>query len=112
MAASYEQSAAHNAVVRAALRCVAAEFYADDANPHADAEAEHAGELLALAARELVRAVDALPESEQPIGWQEQPEMRLAPTDDAADLPTPKKPARKYRFLGDVMSAPHDEPQF
>ena len=56
-----------------------------DAEPHADAdaEAEYAGELVALAARELTRQVDGLPHDQQPTGWL---------TDDApseAMLPAP-----------------------
>lgn len=44
---------------------------ADRAEPHAnaDAEAEYAGELLALAARELAEATDAMPADRQPVGW-------------------------------------------
>jgi hypothetical protein len=34
-----------------------------------DAEREYADELLALAARALVRATDATPPDEQPVGW-------------------------------------------
>lgn len=61
----------YDALIRASLRVIAADHYANDADPHADAESEYAGELLALAARNLVRAVDALPEDQQPIGWAE-----------------------------------------
>ena len=56
-------------VERAALCSVAAHHYFADGDPHADAAAEYADEQLALAARELVRAVEALPEGERPIGW-------------------------------------------
>lgn len=57
-------------VEAAALRSIAAHHcYADPSNPHADAEDECAGEQLALAARALVRAVEALPEYKRPIGW-------------------------------------------
>lgn len=69
MSGTYAQVAARNDLLRAALRCIAADYFADDADPHADAESEYAGERLALAARELVAAVDALPEGDQPIGW-------------------------------------------
>lgn len=34
-----------------------------------DAEREYADEMLALAARALSRAVDAMPADEQPVGW-------------------------------------------
>lgn len=53
----------------AALRSIAASHYYRDENPHADAEDEYASEQLALAARDLVRAVEALPEDKRPIGW-------------------------------------------
>lgn len=44
---------------------------ADRAEPHAhaDAEREYAGEQLALAARDLTRATEALPAGERPVGW-------------------------------------------
>lgn len=60
---------AQAAVEAAALRSIAAHHYARDTDPHADAEDEYAGEQLALAARDLVRAVEAAPESERPVGW-------------------------------------------
>lgn len=60
---------AQSRVEGAALRAVAAHHYAADNDPHADAYAEYAGERLALAARDLVRAVDALPEGKRPVGW-------------------------------------------
>lgn len=68
---SYEAAVAHDALVRAALRSIAADHYGDEASPHADADATVAGEKLAHAARALVRAVDALPDEDQPIGWGE-----------------------------------------
>lgn len=60
---------AQAAVEAAALRSISAEHYARETDPHADAAAEYAGEQLALAARDLVRAVEALPEDKRPIGW-------------------------------------------
>ena len=54
---------------RAALRSVAAHHYFDDEDPNADAAAAYADEQLALAARDLACAVEALPASERPIGW-------------------------------------------
>jgi hypothetical protein len=64
-------------LVQAALRVL----LADHTEPHAwaDAEAEYAGEELALAARDLVTAIDTLPAGRQPIGWthpQTNPEIR------------------------------------
>jgi hypothetical protein len=60
---------AQEAVEAAALRSITAHHYSRPEDPFADAEDQHAGELLALAARDLVRAVDALPEDRRPIGW-------------------------------------------
>ncbi|CAM5506684.1 hypothetical protein SANTM175S_07204 [Streptomyces antimycoticus] len=56
-------------LVSAVLRQIHSTHYADEASPHWDAEREYSAEQVALAARELVRAVDALPEDERPIGW-------------------------------------------
>ena len=69
MAAYFPPPAEHDDLIRAALRSIHADHYAADADPHADAESEYAGEKLALAARAFATAVDRLPESEWPIGW-------------------------------------------
>jgi hypothetical protein len=55
-------------VTVAALRLLAAELEEQE-HAHSADEAQYAQELLALAARELTRAVDALPRSQQPVGW-------------------------------------------
>jgi hypothetical protein len=60
---------ARERVEEAALRSITARHYADPAHQWAGAEAEYADELLALAARDLVRAVEALPEDKRPVGW-------------------------------------------
>ncbi len=60
---------ARHALEQAALRAITAHHYYRDEDPHSDAEAEYADELVALAARDLVRAVEALPESQRPVGW-------------------------------------------
>ncbi len=60
---------AQAAVEAAALHSIAAHHYARESDPHADAADEYASEQLALAARDLVRAVEALPENERPVGW-------------------------------------------
>lgn len=54
-------------VMRASLRCLTAER--TDPHANADAESEYADEQLALAARDLVKSIDALPPRERPIGW-------------------------------------------
>lgn len=53
---------------RAVLRSAALD-YADQGYPNFDAECQHVEEQLCLAARDLVKAVDARPEDEQPVGW-------------------------------------------
>lgn len=103
---SYAAAVAHDALVRAALRVVAADHYGDEASPYADADATVAREKLALAARALVRAVDALPESDQPIGWAEEPKpvsfakavpAELVPVEDpSADDGLPPHRVRIY----------------
>lgn len=52
----------------AVLRSITADHYAEE-GPHADAEAEYADEQVALAARDLAEAVEALPAGERPVGW-------------------------------------------
>lgn len=60
--------AAHRLVLKAAVRMLASELD-DTEHAHSADEAQHAREGLALAARELVRATDALPGSQRPVGW-------------------------------------------
>jgi hypothetical protein len=60
--------AARERVIRAVLRVLESE-HEERPHAHSAAEAEYAVEQLALAARKLVEAVDALPPDEQPIGW-------------------------------------------
>jgi hypothetical protein len=62
-------AAALQQVERAALRSVAAQHYQGDDEPLPFAAMERQEERLILAARDLVRAVEALPESKRPIGW-------------------------------------------
>lgn len=66
---SPEMISAQTMVERAALRAITADRYASESDPHADAESEYADEHLALAARDLVNAVEALPDDKKPIGW-------------------------------------------
>jgi hypothetical protein len=56
-------------VEHAALAAVTADRYADENDAHADAHADYAGDLLALAARDLTRAVNAMPAGDRPVGW-------------------------------------------
>lgn len=56
-------------LMSAVLRQIQANHYSDEASPHWGAEREYSAEQVALAARALVRAVDALPENQRPIGW-------------------------------------------
>ncbi len=59
---------AHERVLQAALRVLQAER-GPASDPSGDAEHEYACEQLALAARAVTRATDALPPGQQPIGW-------------------------------------------
>lgn len=52
------------------LRRISAEYSPAD-DPHRCDEQIYGWELIALAARDLVRAVDALPVEERPVGWEE-----------------------------------------
>ncbi|MGW4639602.1 hypothetical protein ACWEN6_13795 [Sphaerisporangium sp. NPDC004334] len=67
-----EVALARDKVVRAALRVMCGD-YDDQEHAHSDAEAQYAAELLALAARSLVHAVEALPPDKQPVGWRDTP---------------------------------------
>lgn len=64
-----DYAAAQHRLFRAALEALLASDYGDESRPHYDASAQHAEEQMALAARDLVRAVEALPANERPIGW-------------------------------------------
>lgn len=63
--------AAHDQLIRAAIQVIAAK-YAEE-GPWADASSAFADELLAYAARDLTRAIDARPEADRPSGWGEVP---------------------------------------
>ena len=75
-------------LVSGVLRLIHADHYADESSPHWDADREYSAEQVALAARELVRAVDALPADQRPIEWDtDQPAAApTAPADRAAVL--------------------------
>lgn len=62
---------AQSAVEAAALRSIATHYYDNPADPNGDASDELAADELAMAARDLVRAIEALPVGERPIGWDE-----------------------------------------
>lgn len=59
---------AQEALIKAVLAVLVAER-SDDVLGHEAAAEGYAGEMLALVARDLVAAVDALPPAEQPVGW-------------------------------------------
>lgn len=63
---SLDVATAENKVIHAALR-VLCKDYDFEPGPYSDAEAEYAVEQLALAARDLVKAVDA--SDRKPVGW-------------------------------------------
>lgn len=54
-------------VISAVLRILSSER--DQEHAHAADEAEYANEQLAIAARELTQATDAMPADRQPVGW-------------------------------------------
>lgn len=54
-------------VLRAALRCLSARLA--DEHAMADAEVQYASEQLAIAARDLVNATNAMDPGDQPVGW-------------------------------------------
>lgn len=56
-------------LLKAALRVIGNEID-DGARSYSDDESAYAWEQLALAARELTRATDALSPDQQPVGWQ------------------------------------------
>lgn len=62
---------AREELLRAALRVLAAER--SEPHAHSDDEIAYAEELLALAARDLVRAVDWLPANRRPAQWKRRP---------------------------------------
>ena len=62
---------ARERLLRAALRCLTAER--EDEHAHKGDEIEYADEQLALAARDLAGATDALPADRQPAGWRQLP---------------------------------------
>jgi hypothetical protein len=66
---TFDVDRAARQVEAAALRAITAHYYCRAEDPHSSAEAEYASEQLAMAARDLVRAVEALPADKRPIGW-------------------------------------------
>lgn len=96
---SYAHAHARDELILAAMRVIAADHYVREEDPHADAESEYSGEQLALAARALVRAVDALPEADWPIGWP-------APTSDADTLARVRAALARVQRL--YMNPPDD----
>jgi hypothetical protein len=62
-------SSARIKLLSAALRAMSSD-YEDNPHSNSDAEAEYATEQLALAAQELVRAIDEQPANyPRPVGW-------------------------------------------
>ncbi|HEY6118227.1 MAG TPA: hypothetical protein VI172_19955 [Candidatus Dormibacteraeota bacterium] len=60
---------AQDALEAAVLRTLQARHYYEDTNPHASAAQELADEQVRLAARDLVRAVEAQPAGDRPVFW-------------------------------------------
>lgn len=53
----------------AVLLAILSRDYAEASAPHADAASKHADDTVAIRARDLVAAVQALPTPERPVGW-------------------------------------------
>lgn len=66
---SFPVPAEQEKLIRAVLRSIFADHYPEESNPHADAESEYAAERVAIAARDLTDAVNALAPDRRPIGW-------------------------------------------
>lgn len=64
---SAEVTEAREQLIRQVLRLLSSER--DLPHVHSAAEAEYAKELIALAARNLAEATDALPENQRPVHW-------------------------------------------
>lgn len=77
MSVYYPPVEQHENVIKAALRVIEGTHYQRADDPHADAEQQYGQELLALAARALVEAVNAKPADEQPVGWAKDHEIEL-----------------------------------
>ena len=63
-----EQLTAYEARLASAIHRLERAMAAEE-GPHADAEAEYASDLVALAARDLVHEVDDAPHGRRPVGW-------------------------------------------
>lgn len=56
-------------LLKASLAYIQEDYLGDEAWAHADAQLDYISDGLAHAARDLVRVVDSLPSSYQPVGW-------------------------------------------
>lgn len=66
---SPELVAAQDVLEKAVMRAILADRYPAESDPHADATQEWADEKVALAARDLVCVIEALPANGRPTGW-------------------------------------------
>ena len=73
----------HN-LQRAVLAAILHADYGNEADPHYAAQAEHDDDRICLAARNLVAAVNRLPDHKRPVGWDwgREPVALLATTTD------------------------------
>lgn len=95
---------ARRTVLTGALRLMVSEL-SDTPYAHAADEEQYAQELLALAARELVRATDALPEGQQPVGWTNRPPGYAEERDKArAEIERLKRALAGHLFDGESLS--------
>lgn len=102
MASILDQIQARGRLVRAALRCLAADHAEDHAD--ADAEVDYAYEELDLAAQNLTKVVDALRPDEQPVGWSQRRvvlPLALPPTNEESEAAN-----YGWRWLPDLDKMP------
>lgn len=60
---------ARSDLIRAALGYVLAADYGDESSPHHGDSIQYNEDALALAARDLAEATEALPRADRPVGW-------------------------------------------
>ena len=90
-----EVSEKHDVLARAVLRSISADYFPSE-EPFADAEREYAREMVAIAARDLVMAIDALTGPDQPVGWRSAPYVKTGGPGCGGALP---RSARKVARL-------------
>lgn len=98
---------ARRQIAAAVLRLMTSELD-EEQHGHSADEQQYAEELVALAARELVRATDALPEGQKPVGWTDTPPgyagVLETKTGLAAEVERLKRALAGHLFDGESLS--------